>query len=183
MRITDSYLIQQRQMHAAARGYGTKGDRWASTVHAIAREMCSGEPVRAILDYGCGQGQLVEALRARGLQAAGYDPAVKRYAGESTQKFDLTVCTDVLEHVEPECLGAVLEDIYSRTTRVLWVVIALQECGKTLPDGRNAHINLRSAGEWDQLFKVWYHPAPRELQALLPALGDKHYTSIWSKAP
>ena len=183
MRITDAYLEQQRQMHAAPRGYGTKGDRWVSTVHAIAREMCTGEPVRAILDYGCGQGQLVEALRARGLQAAGYDPAVERYAGPTTQTFDLTVCTDVLEHVEPECLSDVLSDIVCRTSRVIWVVIGLEPCGKTLPDGRNAHINLLPAGEWDQVFRRFLWPASRELQALLPAVGDKHYTSIWSTTP
>ena len=139
--ITPDYLAQQKALHAAPKGYGGKGDKWAGEVHRMA---ASGE---TILDYGCGQGSLGRALRGLGYEVRDYDPAIP---GKDVPPppADLVVCTDVLEHIEPACIDAVLDDLKRVTRKALFVVIALTPAGKVLPDGRNAHILLRPADWW-----------------------------------
>ena len=176
--ISEGYLAQMRAMHERPEGFGGKGRRWADTVFQIAREVASTKTVRGILDYGTGQGSLVDALVARGMMVRGYDPAVEAYAAEPIPA-DIVVCTDVLEHVEPESLSDVLFLLQVLTIQVLFVVVALEPCGKTLPDGRNAHINLKTAGDWHREFNGRFRPAEPQLQRLLPLVGEKHYASIW----
>src|SRR5688572_28699413 len=110
--ISDEYLQQQKVLHAAPRGYGGSGHKHAKTVIAYARELrgCS------ILDYGCGQATLAKEIdRTTGNSGEfillNYDPAVPEYAN-GKRIADLVVCTDVLEHIEPDKLHAVLDDIW-----------------------------------------------------------------------
>lgn len=177
--ISEGYLAQMRAMHERPEGFGGKGARWAPAVFDIARQLAAGPvPVRGILDYGTGQGTLPSALAARGMNVRGYDPAVVEFSAEPIPA-DIVVCTDVLEHVEPACLGDVLFHLQVLTLQVLFVVVALEPCGKTLPDGRNAHINLKTAGEWHREFNGRFRPAEPALQRLVSPVGEKHYASIW----
>jgi 2-polyprenyl-3-methyl-5-hydroxy-6-metoxy-1,4-benzoquinol methylase len=76
-----------------------------------------------------------------------YDPFVGEFAVEP-EAADLVICTDVLEHVEQECTGAVLDHIQSLTKRLVFFSISLVKAEKILADGRNAHINLPGAEFW-----------------------------------
>lgn len=94
---------------------------------------------KTVLEYGCGKGTLVDELRARGVEAHGWDPAVKRFRGP-VEPADLVVCTDVLEHIEPKYLSATLRDIRKKTLKRAIFVIALRyDRTHTLPDGTNPH--------------------------------------------
>lgn len=54
----------------------------------------------AILDYGCGNGVLVDYLRERGYtRVEGYDPYVERFARAPEGVFDCVIANDVIEHV------------------------------------------------------------------------------------
>lgn len=139
--ISAAYQREQEALHE--KGYGAKGWRWAETVTEIAQYW----GYSSILDYGCGQGSLGRFLRARGWQAADYDPCVQSFSGEPAEA-SLVVCTDVLEHVEPEKIGAVLAHLRSLTRGHLLTVISRVDAGKTLSDGRNAHILLRDEIWW-----------------------------------
>ena len=55
---------------------------------------------------------------------------------------------DVLEHIEVNSIGSVLEDISSLTKRFCLLAIDLQPAVKTLADGRNAHIMLAPQEWW-----------------------------------
>ncbi|AGH31373.1 hypothetical protein TVVG_00024 [Tetraselmis viridis virus SI1] len=135
-------------MHASPRGYGGKGSRWAVTV----AEAIDIHKLGSVLDYGAGQNTLAGALKskcfAQGVALRSYDPAVLGLMDLPTGKWDAVVCTDVLEHVEADKLDAVLDHVASLTGRWLLLSIGLQECGKTLPDGRNAHITILPRHEW-----------------------------------
>jgi hypothetical protein len=61
---------------------------------------------------------------------------------------DLVVCTDVLEHVEPELLDTVLRHLRSLARKAVFVVIATRPSNKTLSDGRNAHLIVETAEWW-----------------------------------
>ena len=144
-RISPDYLDQQRALHAAPRGYGGGGHKWACFVSALIAD----EGHARVLDYGCGQGTLRERLLklAPHCHIANYDPAVEEWSTEPASA-DLLVCTDVLEHIEPDRLDMVLEHTVALADRQAFFVISLKPANKTLPDGRNAHLIIESPGWW-----------------------------------
>jgi len=142
--ISEAYLAQQRWLHEQPQGYGGKGARWADTVAWVAHRY----DAFSILDYGCGQGTLAKALCARGLHCREYDPAIP--GKDARPGFaDMVVCTDVLEHIEPAKLIAVLSHIRSLARKVAFLVVSLREANKSLPDGRNAHLIVRPPAWWE----------------------------------
>lgn len=145
-RISPQYLALQRELHARPDGYGGKGRRWVDTVVALAKHF----DAWSILDYGCGQGSLTAALsqtRLGGRRLDEYDPAIKGKSQAPTFA-DLVVCTDVLEHIEPERLGAVLAHLQMLTRKAALIVTHLGPANKVLADGRNAHLIQKPAAWW-----------------------------------
>jgi 2-polyprenyl-3-methyl-5-hydroxy-6-metoxy-1,4-benzoquinol methylase len=142
--ISENYLREQKKLHAAPRGYGGGGHKWADLVHTLAGEFGCYD---AILDYGAGQGTLGAELARRGLKARNYDPAVFKFALPPARS-DFVVCTDVLEHIEPDRLDAVIAHLKSLTARALFAVVSVVPTEKTLSDGRQAHICLHDRAWW-----------------------------------
>jgi hypothetical protein len=146
--ITEPYRDEQRRLHATAE-YGQRGAKWLETVTWLAMHYRAG----SILDYGCGRGTLGNQLRAQQsiVDVRDYDPAVPgKDAPPATA--DLVVCTDVLEHIEPECLIAVLDHLRYLTRRALFLVVNLTPTHHRLSDGRNAHLIQQNALWWQDRF-------------------------------
>ena len=131
MKITPEYVEQNRRLHAVG-NYGISGQRYATEVLRI----CALVGSKDVLDYGCGQRTLEKAL---GFEIRNYDPCIAGLDA-TPSKADIVVCTDVLEHIEPECLEEVLDDLKRVTGKVGYFVIATRPAKKILPDGRNAHL-------------------------------------------
>lgn len=148
--ISPDYALINRQMHEAPRGYGGGGYKHAEEVAAIVARL----RLRTVLDYGCGEGTLKTRLAAIGCKATvtEYDPAV---AGKESlpAPVDLVVCTDVLEHIEPEKLRAVVAHIKSLALRAAFVVVATRPSNKKLPDGREPHLIIEPAEWWLPIFE------------------------------
>ena len=100
---------------------------------------------QSVLDYGCGKGYLAKALP---FPIWEYDPAIPAHS-ESPRAADIVICTDVLEHIEPEHINAVLDDLARVTKQVGYYVIHTGPAGKTLPDGRNTHLIQRDRAWWE----------------------------------
>ncbi len=150
--ISLGYVAEQQRLHARPRGYGGKGNAWAEAVYGLVRATGA----TSVLDYGCGQGSLVKALRGKvdgSVRLAEYDPAIKGKDGLPSFA-DLVVCTDVIEHVEPERLDAVLAHLKLLARTAVFAVIALRESNKTLSDGRNAHLIVAPAEWWTERLKA-----------------------------
>lgn len=173
IRITPAYLAEQKKLHADPRGYGMRGAKWADEVeNCIARlPTCD-----AVLDYGCGGNSLAETLKARGHRTRSYDPAIPAFAHEPLRS-DLVTCTDVLEHVEEDCVFAVLDHLAQLTRRGLFVVVSLVETSKTLSDGRQAHITLRPASWW----VTGIEAAGFRLLATIPNRPDKQFVGFFER--
>jgi hypothetical protein len=124
-----------------ARSWGADG---AKHTDAVANLITLYEP-KTILDYGCGENKLAESLAP--IRVSGYDPGIPERA-KMPKPCELVVCTDVLEHVEPEKLDAVLDHLLRLTGRVAYVVISTKPANATLPDGRNAHLSIHDADWW-----------------------------------
>lgn len=149
MLITPEYVELNRKLHEDRPDYGANGHRYAETVRGLAVSV----EAETALDYGCGKGTLSRAVPQ--LPWRNYDPAVEKYASRPMPA-DLVVCGDVLEHIEPDCLIEVLEDLRSLTLKLAYLVIATRPAAKTLADGRNAHLIVEDASWWTpQLCEFW----------------------------
>lgn len=127
-------------MHRHRKAYGSSGGGWAKTIISIADHY----KTKDILDYGCGKGTLAAKMP---FPIHEYDPAVdgKEALPDAA---DIVVCTDVLEHIEPEYLEEVLNHLQSLVNVCGFFTIATREAKKLLPDGRNAHLTVQPADWW-----------------------------------
>lgn len=175
-RISDDYLAQQRALHLLPQGYGGKGSRWASTVASLAKATRS----YSVLDYGCGRGSLRPLLSelAPLLDVREYDPAIPGKDGDPIFA-DLVVCTDVLEHVEPDKIGNVLRHLRCLARKAVFLVVCLRPANKDLPDGRNAHLLLRSAHWWDtQIQEAWFERLPVDVALPEKVNAEKQWIAV-----
>lgn len=140
--ITDEYRELNAELHRDRQDYGKLGTRWAVPVF----QMCAVEETTDVLDYGCGKGELNLNLP---FQIHQYDPAIEKWS-DPPEPADVVVCTDVMEHVEPEFTDAVLDDLKRLTKKKMILNIALTPAVKTLSDGRNAHLVVQPAEWWKE---------------------------------
>lgn len=154
MLITPAYIKEQKRLHKTDPDYACLGHKWAYLVAGIAVV----EGCKSILDYGCGKGTFAKEVMKQFSPSTPfwieeYDPAVDIKAVTPYRKFDLVSCTDVLEHIEPECLREVLLDITNLTTMFIFVVISTKFTkGRWLSDGRNSHLIVNEGGWWEEQF-------------------------------
>ena len=143
--LSDTYRQVLKDTHADNAGWGKGGTKFFHTVNSyieVADE--------TILDYGCGKGMLVQALAEANPDKTiiGYDPAVPEYSAPVQElKVDFIVCTDVLEHIEPEYLDATLYRLSSMADRAYYVACHVPAV-KELTDGRNAHLIVEDHTWW-----------------------------------
>jgi hypothetical protein len=140
MLITEEYRRLNAQKHETSANYGSYGHNLAKNVAEIARRIGA----HTILDYGCGKRTLESAL---GYAICNYDPAIPG-CDATPAPADLVVCCDVLEHIEPECLENVLDDLRRVTKNTIMLMIDIKPAKKHLPDGRNAHLILETSEWW-----------------------------------
>lgn len=145
--ISDEYKKLNSALHKENAEYGSGS---AIKYEKFVREVMEKTDSKTVLDYGCGKGKLKSVI---GNCVCNYDPAIEEWSGDPNPS-DLVVCTDVLEHVEPEFLNAVIEHIWALTIKVAFIVISCRAARKTLPDGRNAHLIVESPEWWEAVVSV-----------------------------
>lgn len=170
--ISQEYTQLNRELHQAS--FGGAGHKRVVDVLPILEK----HSLKTVLDYGCGQGLLSEGLPTE-YQVTNYDPAVEVFVKKPARnkKFDLVVCTDVLEHIEPNYLEAVLEELWTYTGQFCYLLIACNPSGKTLSDGRNAHL-IQEQPEWWLQMIMNTHPWVLVGETLFP---DKYQEGLIKK--
>jgi uncharacterized Rossmann fold enzyme len=146
--ITPGYRDLNRQLHHQNIAYGVGGGKHADTV----TKLITATGAQSVLDYGCGKGYLAKALP---FPIWEYDPAIPG-KDESPKPADLVVCTDVLEHIEPDCIMAVLADLQRVVKNVGYFTIHTGPARKTLPDGRNTHLIQQKRQWWKNRLKAFF---------------------------
>lgn len=140
MRITPEYKTLNQEMHREGKFRGGQTLRHKDAIRDFAKALGAA----TVLDYGCGP-----ALLSGVMDVTNYDPCVPKYSSEP-DPHDLVVCLDVLEHVEPQCLDAVMGHLRSKATKGAYLCIATRpDSVKTLPDGSNPHRIVKPAGWWE----------------------------------
>jgi hypothetical protein len=100
-----------------------------------------------VLDYGCGSSSFKNSLTLKNIEVYEYDPGIK---GKDLKPLprDYTICIDVLEHIEPDLIDNVLEDLARVTKQKGYFTIAMYPASRILSDGRNAHLIIESSTWW-----------------------------------
>ena len=146
--ITKDYRIQNKILHHKSSTFGASGYRYAERVRGLMEEFHTQD----VLDYGCGKGTLKIALN---LPIREYDPCIPSKSAQPDPA-DIVTATDVLEHIEPDCLDDVLNHLHSLAKKALFLTIACRPAHKKLPDGRNAHLLVRAKIWWElRLLEKW----------------------------
>ncbi len=143
--ISEDYRKMQQQLHENPQ-YGV-----ASVMYApLVAQVIEGVGATEMLDYGAGKGRLGLTLKEhlkRPLSIRHYDPAIPAWSARP-QPCNFVACIDVLEHIEPELLDNVLDDLQRVTAGVGIFTVHTQPAKKVLPDGRNAHIIQQPPAWW-----------------------------------
>lgn len=137
--ITDDYRSLNAAFHEQRDDWGAQGSKWAKGVKSVAR-MFEAED---ILDYGSGKGTLAQAITEWPVHC--YEPA---FGHVKPDPADMVVCTHVLEHVEPECLADLLDELRYLTRKALFVCVGTGLSGKILPDGRDSNLIIETPQWW-----------------------------------
>jgi SAM-dependent methyltransferase len=152
----DEYYFQ----HGCGRPY-QRDDEWLDFFGSIADRIVKDFQPKTVLDAGCALGFLVEGLRDRGVEAFGFDisdyaisnvhKSIKDFCevGSVTdpfpRKYDVIVCIEVLEHLQPQDSYKAIENICSFTEDVLF--------SSTPFDFKEAtHFNVQSPEVWAEHF-------------------------------
>lgn len=137
-----AYRKMLEQMHSQIKGWGSDGRKHAGAVKKFAEELGT----NVILDYGCGREALKAAL-GDGFKVEGFDVGIP---SRSTlpKPAGLVVASDILEHVESKKLDNVLSHIHRLAERGIYLVIATRPANATLPNGKNAHLQIKPAEWW-----------------------------------
>lgn len=152
MLISETYRSVISQAHREDERWGTSSPTYALLIS----KLINTHGIRTVLDYGCGKGRLAEALDVdHQIAIYRYDIGIPELS-KAPRPCELVVCTDVLEHVEPDCIDAVLDDIRRCAKRIAFIAISLVPARKILPDGRNAHIMLRQSDWWIRKLLLYF---------------------------
>jgi hypothetical protein len=143
VKISEAYRREQEILHLRE-DYGIASRAYAPMVSDLINRF----HVIELLDYGSGKGTLAANLKCdHKLTVQMYDPAIPDYSGEPVP-MQMVACIDVLEHIEPECLDEVLDDLRRLTQAIGFFTVSTRPAEKTLSDGRNAHLILESPEWW-----------------------------------
>lgn len=136
------------KLHKENLAYGVGGKEHAKTIIKF-KELIKAESVG---DYGCGKGLLAKALP---FPCWEYDPCIPGKE-EQMRPVDLLVCTDVLEHIEPEKIADVLQDIKRCIKKAGYLVINTKPAKKKYADGRNTHLLQKDRAWWEKALAKFF---------------------------
>lgn len=121
-------------------------------IPAYLKEFIKEHDPKSILDFGCGKGNLVKILRECYplIEVTGYDPANPEF-DQPYNNVDMIISTDVLEHVEPENIEKLIDNLCDNSA-LQYHLISCAPAKLILPDGRNAHLIQESPDWWKDKF-------------------------------
>ena len=141
--ISAAYRKEQERLHENP-NYGVASIHYAPHVTQVINRT----GVTEILDYGAGKGRLAEAIKPNHqVEIHRYDPAIPEWS-KSPDSAQMVCCIDVLEHIEPDHLDSVLDDLKRVTEFYGFFTVHTGPAVKTLSDGRNAHLIQEPASWW-----------------------------------
>jgi len=146
--ISEEYRELISELHSIGK-WG--GESTKPRILATIRDHIGWQQATTLIDYGSGniegeERSLKWALKDE-CNVIEYEPAIKSKS-KSPDPQDYVVSVDVLEHVEPEYIDNVLDDLKRIISRRAFFTISCAKALLHLPDGRNAHLIVKPREWW-----------------------------------
>ena len=138
---------------------GKVADRFYRAINSL------GWRIDSIIDLGCSCGVFLEPFYKSGVSVCGVDGDETAFADDirciprgnlhlhdlrepyyPPRKFDVCLCTETLEHIEPEYSDVIVDSICRCANRLFIIAAALGQGGVH-------HVNLRAIEEWQADFE------------------------------
>jgi Uncharacterized protein conserved in bacteria len=146
--ISAEYRDLNAKLHQDNPMYGIGGARHAPTV----LKMCEKLKTTSVLDFGAGKMQLARELP---FPIWSYDPVIPEISAPP-RPADLVCCFDVLEHVEPDKIMAVLSDLKRCVKKAGYFIVHTGPASKCYANGQNAHLLQRDRSWWKFKLKKFF---------------------------
>ena len=153
-----------------------KGISLIPFIHVI-KDLIISNKCKTLFDYGCGKGlpytkdfKLTDADNKckdfdKPVQDMWnikefflYDPAYSEHDKLPNKKYDIVLCTDVLEHIPESDLDWVIREVLRFSNKVAFINVCSQEARKTFltgkHKGRNVHVSVFSNDWWINKFSI-----------------------------
>ena len=145
MAISKDYQEQLKALHNKVDSFGKR-----SKLPPEFKKLLDSHNFNSVLDFGAGKGLLSKTLKQEypNLKVYSYDPVT--FNNPLPDSVDVVYSSDVLEHVEPELLDDTIEDLFNRTEKYHYHLIACHPAKKKLNDGRNAHLIIEEPNWWKE---------------------------------
>jgi hypothetical protein len=153
--LTPEYEALITQKHLV-KPWGGDGWRWIPDIARLVVQHRLKFP--SVLDYGAGRSTFRNTMKwaMPHVNVTEYDPGVAGLNTLPLGKFDIVLCTDVLEHVERQFVDATLDRLREYTECAALLCICTRLASSTLPDGTNTHITVEPSAWWaDKIQKRW----------------------------
>lgn len=145
-------LKQYREMASSGQQFrGLNVLQYAKHLHKLVKHF----DVRTVLDYGCGAGDqwrsphdLHKLLGVRRADVTLYDPSFRGLDRAPSGRFDLVLCSDVLEHVPEAHVDEFIDALFARARILVWASVCCRPAKKSFPDGTNLHCTVQPKEWW-----------------------------------
>ena len=111
------------------------------------------EDCKSVLDYGSGNSDFKKTVENLypdyDFKIVEYEPSIPDL-NVDPDVCDMTICVDVLEHVEPDKIDNVLSHIQEKTNKLCFLSICVVESYGEFNDGTNLHILVKPVEWWTE---------------------------------
>ena len=126
----------------------------------LIKKIIQNNSYKTLLDYGSGKGDIYLNKTKYGdkvfpplkdywnVKPTLFDPGVIKFKKPKSKKFDITISVDVLEHIPPQDLYWVINEIFNFSNKAVFLNVACYAALKLLPNGQNAHVSIFSPEWW-----------------------------------
>ncbi len=167
--LTKAYQEELRRQHDGT-PWGRTGAKYIGD--DLIKMLENTHRIKSVLDFGCGKGFLgrfVKENLSRDIEYVDYDPGIPgKDVLPTGREFDLVITTDVMEHIEPQCVDEVIRTMERLCTRTMINDIACYKdlsIFKTGPYiGSERHLIIEQPSWWREKFKEILLPTTVEMK-------------------
>lgn len=117
------------------------------------KELIKQYDCKSLLDYGCGKAKCHKKPLTKSVTL--YDPYYEPYSKLPEGRFDMVICTDVMEHISEKEVPPIMADLINHTNKVLFLAISTKPAKKVFSNGENVHLTVWPAEKWDKLIDAF----------------------------